>query len=107
MSVVQVSNYMLSHTKSTSYSNYVLLAILFKYFLFLVGERPPSATCPPGVPIVGCINAPTACAEATCPNFPSATCIFDNCGGCDAKFFVGNRDVTRRCGKAVHSFYSV
>ncbi|XP_019849765.1 PREDICTED: papilin-like [Amphimedon queenslandica] len=64
-----------------------------------VGDRPPSATCPPNVPIHRCANAPTACEEATCPNFPNARCIFDNCGGCDAKFFVGNRDVTKRCGR--------
>ena len=57
-------------------------------------------SCPPDVPLVSCINAPTACEEATCPNFPNARCIFDNCGDCHTKFFIGNRDVTDRCGKS-------
>ena len=64
--------------------------------IFLLNYIAP--TCPPGVPIAFCINAATACDEATCPNFPNARCVFDNCGGCNTKFFIGRRDVTNRCG---------
>ena len=60
---------------------------------------PPTGPCPPGVPIVLCINAATACDEEICPNFRNARCVFDNCGGCNTKFFVGEREVTSECGR--------
>ena len=81
---------------------------LTKNKFFLLGATTPPTTpfppttggsCPPDVPLVTCINAATACEEETCPNFRNASCVFDNCGGCNTKFFVGQTEVTDRCGR--------
>ena len=80
--------------------------------ILLGATTPPTApsllttgpsSCPPGVPIVRCANAPTACEEEICPNFRNARCVFDNCGGCNTKFFVGQREVTDRCGRGEYT----
>ena len=51
--------------------------------------------CPPGKDPVICLVNP--CTQSTCSNFPEAECLFDNCGGCFARFFIGLREVTRQC----------
>lgn len=71
---------------------------MYSIHLILGGTvaEPNSRSCPPGVPVVFCLVNP--CNFATCANFPNARCIFDNCGGCNARFFVGSsREVTGRC----------
>ena len=42
-----------------------------------------------------CFVAP--CSVTKCARHPEAVCIDDYCGGCNARFFVGSREVTRRC----------
>lgn len=39
------------------------------------------------------------CDTETCENITGAICQLDNCGGCFAKFLLGNVDVTDGCGK--------
>ena len=51
--------------------------------------------CPPGKKPFNCLVNP--CTVTTCSNFPKAECLFDNCGGCFARFFVGFREVTDQC----------
>ena len=43
------------------------------------------------------------CDTETCENITDAICQLDNCGGCFAKFLLGNVDVTDRCGKKLIS----
>ncbi len=59
--------------------------------------------CPPGKTPVFCLINP--CDQTTCSNIPKAECLFDNCGGCFARFFVGTKEVTDQCkltGKTNH-----
>ncbi|XP_074662296.1 uncharacterized protein LOC141914868 [Tubulanus polymorphus] len=51
--------------------------------------------CPPGVPQVKCFADP--CEGKTCPNFPDAQCVANYCGGCNYEFYLGQKDVTKRC----------
>ena len=44
---------------------------------------------------VACVQDP--CQVTTCPKFPKAKCVSDFCGGCNARFFVGLKEVTRKC----------
>ena len=67
--------------------------------LFIIAPPITGGSCPPDVPLVTCTNAATACEEEICPNFRNARCVFDNCGGCNTKFFVGQTEVTDRCGR--------
>ncbi|OQV14515.1 hypothetical protein BV898_11237 [Hypsibius exemplaris] len=53
------------------------------------------AGCPPES-IVNCFVNP--CRFARCPNVPAAICHANYCGGCNAQWFLGIRDVTPRCG---------
>ena len=43
------------------------------------------------------------CEVATCPGAPYATCKSNYCGGCNARFFIGDEDITDTCGKYLHS----
>ncbi len=54
-------------------------------------------TCPPDKPLVSCFADP--CMFATCPAHPDAVCVADYCGGCNARFFIGNNEVTATCSK--------
>lgn len=56
---------------------------------------PPSNPCKPGVPLVQCFAEP--CAVNSCPRYPNAECRDDYCGGCNARYYVDNREVTRFC----------
>ncbi|XP_033728451.1 prestalk D11 protein-like [Pecten maximus] len=58
---------------------------------------PISSPCPEGVPMPSCTFVP--CERETCPNHPQATCVDNYCGGCNAKFFLGHREVTQTCKK--------
>ena len=51
--------------------------------------------CPPGKTPVNCLVNP--CTQVDCNNFPRAECLFDNCDGCFARFFVGLKEVTSEC----------
>lgn len=51
------------------------------------------ANCPAG--LVKCFANP--CSGSSCSNYPSATCIPNFCGGCNAHFFYTGRNVTDRC----------
>ena len=56
--------------------------------------------CPDGSPPVNCLLDPCDPRIApTCEAFPNAVCQSDFCGGCNAKFFVGGREVTDMCGR--------
>ena len=58
---------------------------------------PPSPTCPPDKPPVKCFVDP--CQFAKCPAHPNAKCVSDFCGGCNARFFEDDEEVTDTCGK--------
>ena len=60
--------------------------------------------CPPGVDLVNCFVDP--CLLATCPAHPTAVCVANFCGGCNAEFFdaLGN-DVTNSCDNGNEFFY--
>eukprot|EP00731_Ephydatia_muelleri_P008209 Em0004g547a len=57
-----------------------------------------ASECPPGKVLGQCLIAP--CRYAHCDNYPSAVCVDDYCGGCNARFFVGKIEVTSLCGPA-------
>ena len=59
-------------------------------------DKCPS-TCPPDKPKVSCLVDP--CRFAQCPNHPDAVCVADFCGGCNARFFVGKKEVTDTCSE--------
>ncbi|KAK7489344.1 hypothetical protein BaRGS_00019452 [Batillaria attramentaria] len=58
-----------------------------------VGVGP--GTCPAGQTLTRCSARP--CAIKTCPAHPRASCTDNYCGGCNAIFKVGLRDVTSEC----------
>lgn len=58
---------------------------------------PPPPTCPPDKPRVNCFVDP--CQFAKCPAHPNAKCVSDYCGGCNARFFDGGKEVTDTCGE--------
>lgn len=45
--------------------------------------------------IVSCLVDP--CDSASCPYNPTATCIADYCGGCNARWYCGEADITTWC----------
>ncbi|CAG5123263.1 unnamed protein product, partial [Candidula unifasciata] len=51
--------------------------------------------CPAGVKTFNCFVAP--CDVSTCPRYPNARCVDDYCGGCNARYFVNDTEVTRFC----------
>ena len=51
--------------------------------------------CPAGVDEVACFAAP--CLFASCPAFPFARCVDDYCGGCNARFYTEDGEVTEDC----------
>ncbi|GAU97063.1 hypothetical protein RvY_08422 [Ramazzottius varieornatus] len=61
----------------------------------------PGSLCRDGKPIVNCFVQP--CLGKTCSNYPNAVCQDDYCGGCNARFFVGRREVTYRCGSQYYA----
>ncbi|XP_060084701.1 kielin/chordin-like protein [Ylistrum balloti] len=48
--------------------------------------------CKDGKPRVNCFLNP--CDVQQCPLFPRATCVADYCGGCNARFFFNEKEVT-------------
>ena len=54
------------------------------------------AVCPDNKPEVNCPF--NLCDHQKCLNFPDANCVFDLCGGCTARFYAGDREVTDDCG---------
>ena len=56
-----------------------------------------SAGCPDGSQPVICLVDP--CEYASCPAITSATCVADYCGGCNARWYVKDLEVTHVCGK--------
>lgn len=70
--------------------------IFLSIHLDITLPTPSPPVCPPGVPLVNCFANP--CDTATCPNFPNSRCVFDTCGGCNAKFFIGRNEITNECG---------
>ena len=57
---------------------------------------PFAESCSPGIQPVSCATNP--CYHQTCPQYSDAECIPDRCGHCQAKFYVGDREVTDECG---------
>ncbi len=55
-------------------------------------DEPP---CPEGSTRVDCKVDP--CEVTKCPQYPSARCVPNYCGGCYAQFFVGEKNVTGKC----------
>ena len=59
--------------------------------------------CPSGVPVVQCFADP--CSVTQCPKYPDATCNADYCGGCNARFYDNNIEITDQCtGKLIIIF---
>ena len=56
------------------------------------------ASCPSSKPELQCPYNP--CNYRKCINIPDATCVFDTCGQCKARFYVDddNVEVTQQCG---------
>ena len=54
------------------------------------------AVCPDDKPEIKCPF--NLCDHQKCLNFPDAKCMFDVCGGCTARFFSGDIEVTDDCG---------
>ena len=52
--------------------------------------------CPDDKPELKCPF--NLCDYQKCLNFPDANCVFDVCGGCTARFYSGDREVTDDCG---------
>ena len=48
--------------------------------------------CPDNIPLVTCNGDP--CEGASCPGYPSAVCVADYCGHCQAVWYVGQDIVT-------------
>ncbi len=53
------------------------------------------STCPPGVREFTCLVDP--CLLTECLPHPTAVCIPDFCGGCNARFYLADTDVTSLC----------
>lgn len=71
-------------------------------FLSVINKILPAGDdCPPGVPMVHCFAAP--CSVNTCsrirnsPEGPEIRCENDYCGGCRARFYIGDVEVTSIC----------
>lgn len=58
-------------------------------------DPPPNEQCPPGTPFIQCST--DLCTVNKCPGVPPATCIVDHCGGCNARWYIGNQDITEEC----------
>jgi hypothetical protein len=54
--------------------------------------------CPGGSLPVNCLIDP--CQVNTCPSLPTASCVADYCGGCNARFFINDVEVTHACCKS-------
>ncbi|XP_021351240.1 kielin/chordin-like protein [Mizuhopecten yessoensis] len=59
--------------------------------------QPLPSPCPPGVPMASCSHLP--CDKESCPNYPYAKCVNNYCGGCNAKFYLKGKEVTKTCTK--------
>ncbi|XP_055346524.1 uncharacterized protein LOC129594003 [Paramacrobiotus metropolitanus] len=55
--------------------------------------------CPNGQPVYNCLRSP--CSVSSCPAFPGAECRDDYCGGCNARYYVNNRQVNCASSGAV------
>ncbi len=77
-----------------SFSCKELSTMCCNVYLSLIHAAP---NCPPDKPFVSCFVDP--CKFATCPAHPVAVCKADYCGGCNARFFIGNMEVTDTCSK--------
>ena len=53
--------------------------------------------CPSNKPAVFCHI--DLCNYQTCPNIPQAKCKLDICGGCQARFYLNDTEVTDECSK--------
>ena len=56
-----------------------------------------STGCADGSLPVNCLIDP--CQVNSCLLFPTATCEADYCGGCNARFYMNDVEVTHACGK--------
>ena len=54
------------------------------------------AGCPRGEVLVNCLVDP--CRFASLSNFLKVECQGDYCGGCNARFFLGTKEVTKNSG---------
>jgi hypothetical protein len=59
-----------------------------------------AAICPNCTYPVYCFANP--CQFANCRSYPSARCEADYCGGCNARFYMGDIEVTDRCDSPIH-----
>jgi hypothetical protein len=53
--------------------------------------------CPADKPLHYCFVPP--CLTATCPAYPGAECVNNYCGGCNAEFYVDNKQKQVKCGE--------
>ena len=54
--------------------------------------------CPSNKPAVIC--SIDLCDYQTCLNFQQAKCKLDTCGGCQARFYINDTEVTDECSKS-------
>ena len=54
--------------------------------------------CPDGSQPVNCLVNP--CEYASCPAIKNAKCVADYCGGCNARWYIKDLEVTHVCGKS-------
>ena len=59
----------------------------------------PPPICPTDKPPVNCFVDP--CQFAKCPAHANAKCVSDFCGGCNARFFEDDEEVTDTCGELI------
>lgn len=86
---------------SNDSNNYVKLCKIhyLRWWSFI---RSSELRCPPGVPQAACAADP--CSITQCPAFTNAICVPDFCGGCNARFFLGNgKEVTDQCSGKEYS----
>ena len=72
------------------------ITIIYMFILYISAVT----ECPSGVPMVQCFADP--CSVTQCPQYPDATCNADYCGGCNARFYDNNIEITDQCtGKLI------
>ena len=62
------------------------ISIIYLYIIGICPDDKPELNCPFNL-----------CDHQKCLNIPDADCVFDVCGGCTARFYLGNEEVTDQC----------
>ena len=62
------------------------VGIIYLYIVGICPDDKPELNCPFNL-----------CDHQKCLNIPDTDCVFDVCGGCTARFYLGNEEVTDQC----------